>query len=205
MDMTQESCRKFTSMLASNVPAPGGGGAAALVGALGTALGAMVASLTVGKKTYAAVEGEILSVKETCDLLQQQLLDQVQADEAGFLPLLDAYQIPKTNPDRSRILEEATQNACAVPMQIMELCCKSIECIATVAEKGSRLAVSDAGCGASICKSALQAAALNVFVNTKSMANREVAEELNRHANLMLNKYCPMADDIFETVLKSFT
>lgn len=205
MDITQESCRKFTSVLASSAPAPGGGGAAALVGALGTALGEMVASLTVGKKKYADVETEILAVKEKCDLLQQQLLDQVEADEVGFLPLLDAYQIPKTTPDRSRTIEEATQNACAVPMHIMELCCESIECIAILAEKGSRLAVSDAGCAAAICKAALQSASLNVFINTKSMTNRTLAEEFNRLANLMLSKYCPMADDIFKTVLEICT
>lgn len=205
MDMTQESCRKFTSVLASSAPAPGGGGAAALAGALGTALGGMVASLTVGKKKYAAVEVEILSIKEQCDKLQEQLLDQVAADEAGFLPLLEAYQIPKTDPNRSQIMEDATHAACLVPMYIMELCCKSIECLAVLAEKGSRLAVSDAGCGAAICKGALQAASLNVFINTKTMSNRSAAEKLNRQANLMLNKYCPMADDIFETILKNCT
>lgn len=205
MDITQESCRKFTSVLASSAPAPGGGGAAALVGALGTALGGMVASLTVGKKKYAAVEAEILAVKEKCDCLQQQLLDQVEADEAGFLPLLKAYQIPKTDPDRSRILEEASQTACVAPIRIIELCCESIECIAVVAEKGSRMAVSDAGCAAAVCKAALQAAALSVFVNTNAMTDRNIAEEHNRRTTLMLNKYCRMADDIFETVLKNFT
>lgn len=205
MDMTLESCRKFTSVLASSAPAPGGGGAAALVGALGTALGAMVASLTVGKKKYAAVEAEIISVKAECDRLQEQLLDQVAADEAGFLPLMEAYQVPKDDPSRPQIMEDATQTACMVPMHIMELCCQSIECIAVLAEKGSRLAVSDAGCAAVICKGAIQAASLNVFINTKTMTNRSAAEELNRQANLMLNKYCPLAEDIFETVLKNCT
>ena len=86
MDMTMESCRKFVEVLASDAPAPGGGGAAALVGAIGTALGNMVGSLTVGKKKYAAVEAEIIELKAKCDALQTELLNQVEADEVNFLP-----------------------------------------------------------------------------------------------------------------------
>ena len=97
MDMTNESCRKFVEVLASNAPTPGGGGAAALVGAVGTALGNMVGSLTVGKKKYADVEEEILALKAKCDALQTELLDQVAADAVGFEPLAKAYGIPKAD------------------------------------------------------------------------------------------------------------
>ncbi len=204
MDMTTESCRKFVEVLASDAPAPGGGGAAALVGAIGTALGNMVGSLTVGKKKYADVETEIIGLKAKCDALQTELLDQVEADDKGFVPLAKAYGIPKDDPNRDTILEEATITACAVPMHIMELCCEALDHIAVFAAKGSRLAVSDAGCGAVCCKAALQAASLNVFINTKSLKNREAAEELNRRANLMLNKYCAIADEIFFTVKAGF-
>ena len=200
MDMTLESCRKFVEVLASNAPAPGGGGAAALVGAVGTALGNMVGSLTVGKKKYADVEAEIIALKEKCDALQTELLDQVEADDKGFVPLAKAYGIPKDDPNRDAILEEATITACAVPMHIMELCCEAIEAIAVFAAKGSRLAVSDAGCGAVCCKAALQAASLNVFINTKSLKNRTAAEEMNAKANGMLDKYCALADEIFTQV-----
>ena len=203
MDMTLESCRTFVEVLASNAPAPGGG-AAALVGANGTALGNMVGSLTVGKKKYADVEEEIIALKAKCDALQTELLDQVEADDKGFVPLAKAYGIPKDDPDRDRILEEATITACAVPMHIMELCCQAIDCVAVFAAKGSRLAVSDAGCAAVCCKAALQAASLNVFINTKTLKNRDVAEEMNRHANVMLNKYGQMADEIFEDVKAGF-
>ena len=79
-----------------------------------------------------------------------------------------------------------------------------IDCIAVFAEKGSRLAVSDAGCGAVCCKAALQAASLNVFINTKTLKNRDVAEDMNRHANVMLNKYGQLADEIFNTVKAGF-
>ena len=204
MDMTLETCRNFVSVLASDAPAPGGGGAAALVGAIGTALGNMVGSLTVGKKKYADVEAEIIELKGKCDALQTELLNQVEADEVNFLPLAKAYGIPKDDPNRDKVMEEATIIACSTPMKIMELCCEAIDHIAVFAAKGSRLAVSDAGCGAVCCKAALQAASLNVFINTKSLKNRDVAEELNRKANLMLNKYCQLADEIFNEVKAGF-
>ena len=200
MDMTKESCRKFVEVLASDAPAPAGGGAAALVGAIGTALGNMVGSLTLGKKKYADVQEEILALKAKCDALQTELLNQVEADEVSFLPLAKAYGIPKEDPSREAVLEEATIIACSTPMRIMELCCEAIDHIAVFAAKGSRLAVSDAGCGAVMCKAALQAASLNVFINTKSLKNREKAEELNAQANHMLNVYCAKDDEIFHTV-----
>ena len=204
MDFTQKTCREFVEVLASSAPVPGGGGAAALVGAIGTALGNMVGSLTVGKKKYADVEAEIIALKAKCDALQTELLDQVPADAVGFEPLAKAYGIPKDNPERDKILEEATIVACQVPMHIMELCCEAIEAISVFAAKGSRLAVSDAGCGAVCCKAALQSASLNVFINTKSLKNREAAEEMNAKANGMLDKYCAMADEIFAGVRANF-
>ena len=204
MDMTMESCRAFVEVLASSAPAPGGGGAAALVGAIGTALGNMVGSLTVGKKKYADVQEEIIALKGKCDALQTELLNQVEADEVNVLPLAKAYGIPKDDPTRDAVMEEATILACSTPMRIMELCCEAIGYIKVFAEKGSRLAVSDAGCGAAICKAALQAASLNVFINTKTLKNRAVAEEMNAKANAMLETYGAMADEIFTTVKASF-
>ena len=204
MDMTMANCREFVSVLASDAPAPGGGGAAALVGAIGTALGNMVGSLTVGKKKYADVQDEIIALKAKCDQLQKDLLDQVEADEVNFLPLAKAYGIPKDDPTRDAVMEEATLIACSTPIKIMELCCEAIDCIKVFAEKGSRLAVSDAGCGAVVCKAALQAASLNVFINTKTLKNRDKAEDLNRHANVMLNTYGQLADEIFKDVKAGF-
>ena len=204
MDMTMANCREFVAVLASDAPAPGGGGAAALVGAIGTALGNMVGSLTVGKKKYAEVEAEIIELKGKCDALQTELLNQVEADEVNFLPLAKAYGIPKDDPNRDKIMEEATIIACSTPIKIMELCCQAIEYIKVFAEKGSRLAVSDAGCGAVICKSALQAASLNVFINTKTLKNRAVADEMNNKALTMLDVYGAKADEIFNTVKAGF-
>ena len=204
MDFTQNTCRDFVSVLASSAPVPGGGGAAALVGAVGTALGNMVGSLTVGKKRYADVESEIIALKAKCDALQGELLDQVAEDAKGFEPLAKAYGIPKDDPDRERVLEEATVSACQAPMRIMELCCKAIEAVAVFAEKGSRIAVSDAGCGAVILKAALQSASLNVFINTRSLKDRATADGLNAKAKAMLEQYCAMADGIYDAVRANF-
>ena len=204
MDMTMESCRRFVEVLASDAPAPGGGGAAALVGAIGTALGNMVGSLTVGKKKYADVEAELLALKARCNALQTELLDQVEADEQGFVPLAKAYGIPKDNPSREAVLEDATLTACAVPVHIIELCCQALEAIAVFAAKGSRLAVSDAGCAAVCVKAVLQAASLNVFINTRTLQDRAAAEEMNARCLGMLEQYGAMADEIFSTVQAGF-
>ncbi|MCI8679253.1 MAG: cyclodeaminase/cyclohydrolase family protein [Oscillospiraceae bacterium] len=204
MDFAQASCTEFVTVLASNAPVPGGGGASALVAAIGTALGNMVGSLTVGKKKYADVEEEIIALKAKCDKLQADLLAQIELDAKGFEPLSKAYGIPKDNPDRDRILEDATVVACQVPVKIMELCCEALDAIAVFAAKGSRLAVSDAGCGAVCVKAALQAASLNVFINTKTLKNRELAEEMNKKCLGMLDKYCALADEVFNTVKDGF-
>ena len=199
-DFTQKSCREFVCALASSAPAPGGGGAAALVGAIGTALGNMVGSLTVGKKRYADVDEEMRALKAKCDDLQARLLDQVLADAEGFEPLARAYGIPRDDPDRDAKLEAATMTACRAPMQIMQLCCEAIEAAAVFAEKGSRIAVSDAGCAAAILKAALMSASLNVSINTQALRNREAADAMNAQVGAMLARYGAMADEVFERV-----
>lgn len=204
MDRTYDSCRDFVTVLASNEPTPGGGGAAALVGAVGTALGNMVGSLTVGKKKYKDVEEEILALKAKCDALQKELLDQVPADAEGFEPLAKAYGIPKDDPDRAEILENATKDACRVPVRIMELCCDALDAVETFAAKGSRLAVSDAGCGAVCLKAALEAASLNVYINTKSLKDRQYAKKVNSYVEDMLVTYGAKADRIYTSVRESF-
>ena len=166
MGFSTSTCTEFVEVLASKAPVPGGGGASALVGAVGTALGNMVGSLTVGKKKYADVEEEMWELKGKCDQLQKDLKD-----------------------------------ACSVPMEIMEKCCEALDLIKEFAAKGSKLAISDAGVAATFCKAALKGASLNVYINTKSMADREYAEELNAKADAMLEKYCKLADETFDSVL----
>ena len=204
MDFAKASCETFVSALASNAPTPGGGGAAALVGAIGTALGNMVGSLTVGKKKYADVEEEIRACMVRCDALQEELLCQIEADAAGFAPLAAAYSIPKDDPSRADVLEKATLAACDVPVRIMELCCDAIGAVEVFAAKGSRLAVSDAGCAAACLKAALQAASLNVFINTKLLQDRKTAEKLNACCIGMLDVYGAKADAVFASVRDGF-
>ena len=204
MDMTQASCREFLDRLASSDPTPGGGGAAAMLGAAGAALGQMVCSLTIGKKKYASVEAEICEIREELETLRQRLLALVEEDARAFAPLAAAYSIPKEDPDRAQRLEEATLVAVRPPMDIMTCCCRVMELVEILAEKGSRLAVSDAGCAAAFCRAALESASLNVFINTKSLLDRKTADALNGQAQTMLDTFCPRGDAVFGAVRKSF-
>lgn len=205
MGFTKNTCEEFVDVLASKAPVPGGGGASALVGAIGMALGNMVGSLTVGKKKYADVEADIIALKEKATALQADFLRLVDADAEAFEPLSKAYGMPKETEEqkaeKARVMAIVLKDACAVPMEIMEKCCEALELIKEFAAKGSALAISDAGVGAAFCKAALMGASLNVYINTKSMANKEYAAQLNAKADAMLEKYPPMADEIFESVL----
>lgn len=198
MDDTQRSCRAFTELLASPSPTPGGGGAAALTAAVGAALGGMVCALTVGKKQYAAAERELRAVMADCAALREELLAQVQADADGFLPLAAAYALPKDDPARREKQAQASAAACAAPLKIMALCCRGLDAMAVLAEKGSRLAVSDAGCGAAILGGALRAASLNVLVNTRAMGDAGAA--LNERCLSLLDRGETAANAVFVQV-----
>ena len=204
MSFTTYTCEDFVEILATKAPVPGGGGASALVGALGTALGNMVGSLTVGKKKYADVEADIIALKEKADALQKDFLQLVEEDAKVFEPLSKAYGMPKDTEEekaeKARVMEIVLKDACSVPMEIMRKCCEAIDIIEEFAAKGSVIALSDAGVGAAFCKAALYGASLNVFINTKSMANREYAESLNKEAEEMMAVYGAKADAVFEGV-----
>ena len=204
MEMTKLSCEEFLSELASKAPTPGGGGTAALVGAAGVALGSMVGSLTTGKKKYAAVEADIQALNTKADALRRELEALVQADAEAFAPLAAAYGLPKDTPEqaahKAAVLETALDAACAVPLDIMAKCTEGIALVEEYAAKGSVMAVSDAGCAAALCKAALQAASLNVFINTKLMADRAHAAELDAKADSLLNEFVPRADAVFTAV-----
>ena len=205
MGFSDKSCSEFVEVLASKAPVPGGGGASAMVGALATALGNMVGSLTVGKKKYAAVEEEMRALKDRCDRLQKDFLHLVERDAEVFEPLARAYSMPKNTEEekaeKARVMEIVLRDACSVPMEIMEKCCEAIDIIAVFAEKGSVIAISDAGVGAAFAKAALKGASLNVYINTKSMADRALAAELNAKCDRMLEEYTGKADAIFDSVL----
>ncbi len=196
----EKPCTEFLSVLASKAAVPGGGGAAALVGAAGVALGNMVGCLTEGKKKYAAVEADIQRLNARAGELRRELEGLVEADAEAFAPLAKAYSIPKDDPARAKIMEKALDAACAVPLEILEKCAEGVALAEEYAAKGSVLAVSDAGCAALFCKAAMQAAGLNVAINTRLMADREKAAALDKKAGALLAEYGPRADAVYTQV-----
>lgn len=204
MSMNEQSVLEFTQALASKSSVPGGGGASALAGALGIALGSMVGNFTLGKKKYAAVEPLILALMEQAQQLQEQLLECVDEDAVAFQPLSQAYGIPKDDPSRAVILEYCLHDAAAVPMKIVELACKAILLHKEFADKGSAMMVSDAGTGVALCLAALRGAALNVKVNTKLMTDREHAEMLNERVDARLAQYEKIANEVYASVYGRF-
>lgn len=201
MQTAEKTCEGFLSELAAKVPAPGGGGAAALAGALGAALGSMVANYTIGKKKYAAVEEDVKGLLCRAEELRRSLLSQVDADAAAFEPLSRAYAIPKEDPGRAAVMEECLWNAAAVPMTILRLACEAVEIHSELLEKGSTMVLSDVGTGAALCRAAIEGALLNVKVNTGSMADKQRAAALEKEAQTLAHQYGARATEIYEAVL----
>lgn len=204
IDFTEHSCREFIDVLASSAPIPGGGGASALVGAIGVALGNMVGSLTVGKKRYVDVEEDIIRCKKEADEITKRLLELVAKDAEVFEPLSKAYSLPKSTPEelakKEEVMAVVLKDACEVPLEIMKTCARGLDLMEEFAEKGSRIALSDAGVGATLLKSALQGASLNIYINTKSMKDRVLAQRLNDETDSLRKTYEKKADEIFENV-----
>lgn len=201
MVFVNQSCSEFVNVLASKAPVPGGGGASALVGAVGIALGTMVGNLTVGKKKYADVEADIYGLMDKAYAIQKDLLRLIDDDAYVFEPLSKAYGVPKDHPYRDEIMENALRTACSVPLDIMRACAKAIEIHEEYAAKGSALAISDVGVGVICCKAALLGANLNVMINTKAMKDRTNATRIEKEANALVEKYSALADNIYESVV----
>lgn len=198
--LTTLSCTAFAEALAAKASVPGGGGAAAMVGALSAALCSMVGNFTAGKKKYAAYEADIQRILAEAEDLRRCLLALVDADAAGFEPLAKAYAIPKEDPDRDAVMEKATLQACAAPMQMLFACGDVLVLLEELLEKGSRLLLADVGCGAYLCRAAMESAALSVFVNTGTLKSRETAAELEQQVDRILRMYLPMAERIAASV-----
>jgi formiminotetrahydrofolate cyclodeaminase len=200
--LIHRSCEEFARVLAAKEAVPGGGGAAALVGSLAVALCSMVGHYTSGKKAYASVEEDIARMLDEAERLRLRLLELVDEDAEAFYPLSQAYAIPRDDPRRSEVLEDATKAACAAPVEMMRYLCKAIELLEEMGEKGSRMLLSDVGCGALLCRAALEAASLNVFVNTKTMADRAFAESVEAECDALLAEYGPRAEACAAAVMK---
>ncbi len=196
----EKNVDKFLADLASSAPTPGGGGAAALCGALAIALGNMVGNLTLGKKKYADVQEDIQSLNAKAEALRADFVALIDADAEAFAPLSRAYGIPKDDPSRAEVMETALKRAAEPPLEIMRKCAEALDVIADYAAKGSALAISDAGCAAALAIAAMKAAALNVRINTKSMADREAADKMNAEAAGLYEKYEKEAEEIYQNV-----
>ncbi len=205
MAFRDQTINAFLSELSSKAPVPGGGGASALVGALSCALARMVASLTVGKPKYAAVEQEMNELLDDTQALVDRFVSLMDEDATAFEPLAQAYRLPKNTAQekevKDRLMEDALKSAVQPPMRILETCAKAVPLIALCADKGSVVAVSDAGVAASLCRAAMEGACLNVLINTQIMKDRAYAESLNNRARKLLVEYVAAADEIYRAVL----
>ncbi|MDR0311002.1 MAG: cyclodeaminase/cyclohydrolase family protein [Acidobacteriota bacterium] len=199
---------EFTYQLSSKEPVPGGGGAAALAGALGAALGGMVANLTIGKPKYADVEDEVQALNVAVYRVQKELLGLIEKDAEVFAPLADAYRMAsgseEEKAEKERVMQACLKQASLVPLEIMEKCAEILPMIGNLAEKGSVLAVSDAGCAAALLKAAMLSAWLNVRINIRLIKDETFVLKTDRRGQELLSECLPLADKIYSDVENSF-
>lgn len=167
--LIEKKLKDFLSETASSSPAPGGGSASALAGALGTALSEMVINLTVGKKKYADVSAELADLLPRLAEARRRLQEAVDRDTRAFNLVMAAYGLPKETEDekkaRQTAIREAILKATEVPLDVMETCLKALEMALIVAQKGNKNSVSDAGASGLLLEAAIEGAALNVKIN----------------------------------------
>jgi len=199
-NISEAAIPEFMEKLASNAPVPGGGGASALIGAVSAALCSMVANLTTGKKKYAEYQQDIEKILVSSAQSIKRLIELIDKDAEVFEPLSAAYGIPKEDPSRAEILENALVSACSVPMNILEEAYNLIDIIEELAVKGSRLAISDVGVAASACRCAMESAAMNVYINTKLMKNTDFAEKTNAKADMILSSGTDKCNDVYRQI-----
>ncbi len=182
------SVDQFISSIASSSPVPGGGSVAAHAGALAASLVQMVAGLTVGKKKYAAVEGEMKEIALRAAALSNRLGSLVQKDADAYAAVSEAYKLPKeTEADQARrqsAIDKALLSAAEVPLETARACGEVARLAAVCAEKGNQNAITDAGVASLLSRAGARGAAYNVLINLKSLsestASSRMHEELVR-------------------------
>ncbi len=194
----------FLEELSSKKPTPGGGGAAALGGAQGVALGEMVINLTLGKKKYADVEEEMQLLLIKLEDIKKEFLRLADEDAKVFAPLAAAYGLPSGTEEekkhKAEVLETHLLAASLVPKAVMEQALEAIAVMDILARKGSRLAVSDVGVGVTFLRTALLGAKMNVSINTKFMKQREIADKLDQEADMLAETGTRLCDEIYADV-----
>lgn len=202
--MLNKSCNDFIEELSSKSPVPGGGGASAYIGALGMALGSMVGNLTLGKKKYADVQDDILSLLEKSGEIIDNLKLLVKKDADVFYPLSQVYGLPQNTEEEKNVKEMELQrvlyDATMVPLEIAKQCLRAIELQEEYAKIGTRIAISDVGVGVVFCKAALQGAKLNVLINTKLMKDKELKDSIEKQLLEIEAAGIIKADNVFQQV-----
>jgi formiminotetrahydrofolate cyclodeaminase len=183
--MIDQPVQQFLDALASKASTPGGGSAAAIVGAMGAALVSMVCNLTIGKKNYEAVSADLGQVLAEAEGLRRGLTEAVADDIRVFNRVMGSYGLPKETDAqkaaRSEEIQAALKEATDVPLACARLCFAVIELSQKAAEKGNTNVISDAGVAVLAAQAGLRSAALNVYINVgnikdKDFANARVAE-----------------------------
>jgi formiminotetrahydrofolate cyclodeaminase len=205
MKLAELQVSGFADLLASDAPAPGGGSAAALEGALGAALTAMVCSLTVGKKKYADSQELVTEAQKKALDLKTRFVDVMDRDTEAFNVVSAAFGMPKATDEekaaRSAAIQKGLEGCTKTPFEMMELAVEALELTQSILGKSNDSAASDLGVSALSLKAAIQGAWLNVLINIGSLKNTELAEDYRRKGEALLAKALPLADHIYETVV----
>lgn len=175
MKLIEETCLNFTNRLAAREPVPGGGGAAALIGALAAALCSMAGNYSTDKKSAEGHEQELRDAIDKAEELRMRLLSLVDADAEAFAPLAAAWKLPKDEVGRAA-LQQATLDACVAPMDMLQSCAALVPALETIRRYGAKSLQSDVGCAASALAAALECAGMNLLVNTRLLDDGMVME-----------------------------
>jgi glutamate formiminotransferase/formiminotetrahydrofolate cyclodeaminase len=196
--------RDFANELSTDSPAPGGGSVAALAGALGSALTSMVANLTVGKKEYQDNWDEMKDVAVKAQKIKDELLRSIDRDTDAFTKLMDAFRLPKKTDEqiaeKERAVEEATKQACLVPLEVMKNSLKVLKLAQVVAERGNENAASDAGVASLMARSAVEGAGLNVKINLPGIKDAEFINKMKADVRDLITEANNLQKKIIETV-----
>ncbi len=204
--LVRMTLKGFADETASESPAPGGGSISAYMGALGAALGTMVANLSAHKRGWDERWKEFSGWADKGREIVDELIALVDEDTASFDRIMDVFKMPKGTPEekaaRAEALEKATLYASQVPLRTMKASLKALPVIKAMAELGNPASASDAGVGALAANAAVRGAQLNVRINTASLADREMAAQLNAEADEIAAEALALEKDILETVNK---
>ncbi|MBI1867392.1 MAG: cyclodeaminase/cyclohydrolase family protein [Methylocystis sp.] len=198
------SIANFLDGLASETPTPGGGGAAAVCGAIGAALVSMVCNLTIGKKNYAEVEADLQAVLANAEQLRAELTGAIEEDVAAFNAVMGAYGLPRATDAekavRANAIQAALKSATLAPLRACKACWEVIALAAIAAEKGNLNVISDAGVAVLAANAGLRSSALNVFINAKAIKDRDFAEQQLADVNALLAQAAAATESVYQTV-----